>query len=199
MTEPIKLPPLTVKMLMDVFGSHADIPPALLCTSWKDGIDIDETSMRAQMLVEAYARLAVEQNTAELRAELAAAEYALRSKGYRKSCEISACNCGDQWSHGGNAEARLRELSSELHGSPVDMNGKTLLAGLSELVERADKAEAEVERLRAELARLTKPPSPPPLWGKGCPVCGMFSQPGVYGVVCARGDCPTRVTCGVTK
>jgi hypothetical protein len=70
MTEPIKLPPLTVKMLMDVFGSHADIPPALLCTSWKDGIDIDETSMRAQMLVEAYARLAVEQNTAELKAEV---------------------------------------------------------------------------------------------------------------------------------
>jgi small-conductance mechanosensitive channel len=61
------------------------------------------------------------------------------------------------------------------------------------------KLRAEVERLRAELARLTKPPSPPPLWGKGCPVCGMFSQPGVYGVVCARGDCPTRVTCGVTK
>ena len=70
MSEPIKLPPLTVKMLMDVFGSHADIPPALLCTSWKDGIDIDETSMRAQMLVEAYARIAVEQGTAELRAEV---------------------------------------------------------------------------------------------------------------------------------
>jgi uncharacterized small protein (DUF1192 family) len=90
-----------------------------------------------------------------LHAELATAEYALRSKGYRKSCDISACNCGDQWSHGGNADARLRELSSELHGSPVDMNGKTLLAGLSELVERTEKAEAEVERLRAELARRT--------------------------------------------
>jgi len=100
----------------------------------------------------------LERAAAELRrlhVELAAAEYALRSKGYRKSCEIPACNCGDQWSHGGNAEARLRELSSELHGSPVDMNGKTLLAGLSELVERAENAEAEVERLRAELARLT--------------------------------------------
>ena len=61
-------------------------------------------------------------------------------------------------------------------------------------IERAEKAEAEVERLRAELARLTKLPSPPPLWGKGCPVCGIGNQPGVYGVVCARGDCPTRVT-----
>ena len=104
-----------------------------------------------------------EQAAAELRAEverlraaLEAAEYALRSKGYRKSCEISACNCGDQWSHGGNAEARLRELSSELHGSPVDMNGKTLLAGLTELIERAEKAEAEVERLREALEKLAR-------------------------------------------
>jgi hypothetical protein len=88
-----------------------------------------------------------------LHGELATAEYALRSKGYRKSCDIPACNCGDQWSHGGNADARLRELSSELHGSPVDMNGKTLLAGLSELVERAEKAEAEIERLRADAER----------------------------------------------
>ena len=71
---------------------------------------------------------------------------------------------------------------------------------------------AEVERLRAELDRRTtlnpakemlgwtpKEPSPLPLWGKGCPVCGIGSQPGVYGVVCARGDCPTRVTCGEPK
>jgi hypothetical protein len=85
MTEPIKLPPLTVKMLMDVFGSHADIPPALLCTSWKDGIDIDETSMRAQMLVEAYARLAVEQATAELRAEIEMLR--ADAERYRHLCE----------------------------------------------------------------------------------------------------------------
>jgi hypothetical protein len=123
MTEPIKLPPLPVILIHLGYG-------------W---------------MAEDYARLAVEQATAELRAELATAEYALRSKGYRKSCDIPACNCGDQWSHGGNAEARLRELSSELDGSPVDMNGKTLLAGLSELVERTEKAEAEVERLRAAL------------------------------------------------
>jgi hypothetical protein len=128
-TEPIKLPPLP--------------KPPIHLSGW--------TNELCDWAVD-YARLAVEQATAELRAELATAEYALRSKGYRKSCDISACNCGDQWSHGGNADARLRELSSELHRSPVDMNGKTLLAGLSELVERAEKAEAEVESLRADAA-----------------------------------------------
>jgi len=114
--------------------------------AWTRGHAVGERELKA-----AEQRWQVER--AELKAELAAAEYALRSKGYRKSCDISACNCGDQWSHGGNADARLRELSSELHGSPVDMNGKTLLAGLSELVERTEKAEAEVERLRADAER----------------------------------------------
>jgi hypothetical protein len=63
----------------------------------------------------------------------------------------------------------------------------------------------EVERLRAELARLKKLPSPLPsplpLWDKGCSVCGIGSQsiPGVYGFVCVRGDCPTQFTCGVPK
>jgi hypothetical protein len=67
MNDPIKLPPLTVRMLMDVFGSHARIPPALLSASWKDGVDIDEPSVKAQQLVESFARLAVEQATADLR------------------------------------------------------------------------------------------------------------------------------------
>lgn len=125
MTEPIKLP--------EAFRL-ADTPFALRDGRWN--FDADDELRR-------------------LHGELAAAEYALRSRGYRKSCEISACNCGDQWSHGGNAEARLRELSSEMNGSPVDMSGKTLLAGLTELIERAEKAEAEVERLRAELDRRT--------------------------------------------
>jgi hypothetical protein len=97
--------------------------------------------------VEAYTTLAVEQATADLRAQLETAEHALRSKGYRKSCDIPACNCGDQWTHGGHAAERLSELSSELHGSPVDMGGKTLLAGLTELIERLEKAEAVLARL----------------------------------------------------
>jgi hypothetical protein len=85
------------------------------------------------------------------------------------------------------------------HAHMQALGGEVVAVQFSDALGELSRAEAEVERLRAELARLTKPPSPPPLWGKGCPVCGMFSQPGVYGVVCARGDCPTRVTCGVTK
>ncbi len=65
-------------------------------------------------------------------------------------------------------------------------------------VERAE-LRAEVERLRAELARLMKLPPPPPLWGKGCPVCGIGSESSVWGLVCCRGDCPNRVTCGEPK
>lgn len=129
MTEPIKLPP---------------IPDSI--TGWY--------TMHNEQIKQ-WGRLAVEQATADLRERLEVAEYALRSKGYRKSCEIAACNCGDQWAHGGNAEARLRELSSELNGSPVDMNGKTLLTGLTELIERAEQAEAERDEAQAELARLT--------------------------------------------
>ena len=87
MSEPIKLPPLTVATLMDVFGSHADIPPALLSAQWKDGIDVDVTSMRAQMLVETYAGLAVEQATAELRAERDALLALLTTAGLARAQE----------------------------------------------------------------------------------------------------------------
>jgi hypothetical protein len=61
------------------------------------------------------------------------------------------------------------------------------------------KAYIERDEARAELARLALLPPQRPLWEKGCPVCGIGSKPGVYGVVCVRGDCPTRVTCGVAK
>lgn len=42
------------------------------------------------------------------------AESALRHHGYRESCDIPACNCGDQWMHGGHAEARLSEIREKL-------------------------------------------------------------------------------------
>jgi hypothetical protein len=66
----------------------------------------------------------------DLERQLATAEGALRSKGYRKSCDIPACNCGDQWNHGGHAEERLREIGDAL---PYE-NGKTILGRVCSLI-----------------------------------------------------------------
>jgi hypothetical protein len=88
---------------------------------------------------------AIEYLQRELTAALARAdiaEDALIRKGYRKSCGIPACNCGDQWTHGGNAEARLREISAALHASPIDIDGKTLLSGVEELIAAAEERDA---------------------------------------------------------
>ena len=41
------------------------------------------------------------------------AEDALTRKGYRQSCDLPACNCGDQWTHGGRAREELAELLAE--------------------------------------------------------------------------------------
>jgi hypothetical protein len=74
----------------------------------------------------------------DLRTRLAAAEDALLRKGYRRSCDIPACNCGDQWAHGGHAEERLHELS-ETAGELTQ--GKTLLTVLRELIAAAHPKE----------------------------------------------------------
>lgn len=82
-----------------------------------------------------------------LTAELKAAEDAMHMKGYQKSCDIQACNCGDQWNHGGNADERLRELRDEL-----DTNGVTILDAVKALkAELMDvKEQLAEERLREE-------------------------------------------------
>lgn len=77
---------------------------------------------------------------AEVEKRLAVAERALLGKGYRKSCDIPACNCGDQWNHGGHANERLREISDAM---PYE-NGKTVLQQVESLT--AKLAEAEQER-----------------------------------------------------
>lgn len=70
--------------------------------------------------------------------DLKTAESALRHHGYRKSCDIPACNCGDQWMHGGHADSRLREIREEL-GEHVD--GQTLISAVRLLVAEAEGAE----------------------------------------------------------
>lgn len=77
--------------------------------------------------------------------KLETAEYALERHGYRRSCNIPACNCGDQWNHGGYAAERLRELADVLYE-----NGKTPLTVAQELVAKLEKLQAENDRLWGE-------------------------------------------------
>ncbi|MFN3075360.1 MAG: hypothetical protein ABT940_00490 [Alphaproteobacteria bacterium] len=87
---------------------------------------------------------------ATLTAERDELERILYRKGYRKSCDIPACNCGDQWNHGGNAEERLREL----HDALPYVNGKTLLTIVKELVADRDRLREQIEALRREAYKL---------------------------------------------
>lgn len=64
-----------------------------------------------------------------------AAILALERHGYRRSCDIPACNCGDTWAHGGNAATRLREISDALGAWT---QGRTLLDAVRTLVDTAD-------------------------------------------------------------
>lgn len=91
-----------------------------------------------------------------LAAEVAArenAERALLRKGYRKSCDIPACNCGDQWTHGGHAEQRLYEIREALIHNDAIRNGETILADVVHLAVRAEKAERELAQAREDAER----------------------------------------------
>ena len=55
-------------------------------------------------------------------------------------------------------------------------------------------AGAAAERERIEAGRQPHIYSQP-IYTNGCPVCGMGANGRATGVVCNRGDCPTRVTC----
>jgi hypothetical protein len=81
---------------------------------------------------------------ADLEARLQSAEDALHRKGYRRSCDIPACNCGDQWTHGGHASERLRELSEEL-GELTQ--GTTILGAVKDIKARLAAAEEDGRRL----------------------------------------------------
>jgi hypothetical protein len=65
--------------------------------------------------------------------EAAAIDF-LERNGFRR-CDISACNCGS-W-HGGHASRRLDEIKEALTDADVDLNGKTILAGVQVLAARA--------------------------------------------------------------
>lgn len=84
-----------------------------------------------------------DQKLEELRADLYTAESALVRKGYRKECDIPACNCGPQWNHHGHAEERLREISDAV---PY-INGKTILQRVEQLQADLDQVVGEAENV----------------------------------------------------
>lgn len=94
-------------------------------------------------------RDALAQRLAEMEWAKNNAESALYRHGYKQSCDIPACNCGDQWNHGGHAAERLREISDAL---PFE-NGKTIL-------QRVQQLQSENARLREELAAAQGPVDP---------------------------------------
>lgn len=87
-----------------------------------------------------------EAEVARLESECARLRSVLERKGYRERCDIPACNCGNQWTHGGHADERLREISDALRNN-LDLNGKTLLRGVSELLAERDEARALLLRV----------------------------------------------------
>jgi hypothetical protein len=92
----------------------------------------------------------IRQDLAAARANLEIAERALLAHGYRKSCDIPACNCGDQWHHGGNAVARLVEIRDAIsERESFKNNGKTILQCVKECV-RSDIDLTEARALLLE-------------------------------------------------
>lgn len=103
----------------------------------EDGSQHDEID-RLRFAVSEMQRRA---ETAECK--LDTAERALERHGYRRSCDIPACNCGDQWNHGGHAADRLREISDEVY-----TNGKTVLQAVKDLCAERDRYRNALELLR---------------------------------------------------
>jgi len=92
-------------------------------------------------------------------------------------------------------DAETTALRAEVERLRADADSSVRLV-ISAAESEIANLRAEVERLREEITQMKKFP-PPPLVAKGCPVCGLGSQPGtVTNYACTRGDCPIRVTCG---
>jgi hypothetical protein len=72
----------------------------------------------------------------ELEDRLEKAEWALESNGFRRTCDIPACNCGNQWGHGGHASQRLWEISEALGDRT---QGVTILDAVQLLVDLEDR------------------------------------------------------------
>lgn len=118
--------------------------------------------MRATLETERARSLRAEASLKQAESERENAVDALHRKGYRKTCDIPACNCGDQWSHGGHADQRLMEirylLESELeveewNGISIKDAIKNVIESRARLTERVKELGGRVERAE-EVIRL---------------------------------------------
>jgi hypothetical protein len=140
--------------------------------------------------VQAYARLAVEQATAELRAEVERlrADAADFHMAYRMKCDEKT-------------KAQAVEVES-------------LRAALNEIIRYSKGVhDCSLEELVCDFLKepkRTEPATPEDMAiykriadnyhrSIGCPVCGLGADGTATGYVCVRDDCPTRVTCGGMK
>jgi hypothetical protein len=91
-----------------------------------------------------------------------------------------------------NAVDECNKLRAEL--AAMTKRADELHKFYDDVLDRAEKAEAERDEARAELARLTTLRMGP----RGCLVCGIGKQGEAMGYVCPRMDCPIKATCGWT-
>jgi hypothetical protein len=98
-------------------------------------------------------RVLIKEQRAEielLRSDLRNTEGVLWREGYKKECDIPACNCGPQWNHGGHAEERLREISDAL---PC-VGGATILQRVELLKAQLATAQGEVDAWKTKVEKL---------------------------------------------
>ncbi len=134
------------------FDRTADAIAAILAQIRLTQQAYEAAHQRANLLADERATLLTQVRRAE--AERDEAERALRSKGYRKSCDIPVCNCGDQWAHGGHAERRLHEFEDARLEAEAERDA--LQAQLAAAVAEGTALRQALEDVTKPLARLRR-------------------------------------------
>lgn len=72
-----------------------------------------------------------------------------------------------------------------VHAGMEALGGKVIAVHFDDMFKELERIEVERQQHIYSQPRYTN----------GCPVCGMGANGRATGVLCNRGDCPTRVTC----
>ena len=129
---------------------------------------LDEVErLNSPVVLSEWQKLVTERDA--LIAEVRDREDVLERAGFRR-CDISACNCGS-WHQVGGFKARFDEIKEAI-AEHVDLNGKTLLTAVQEVLtdERARRVKAEraireaVLAEREACASLIEPKNPRSDW-----------------------------------